>query len=209
MFFDFETPWCTCGKPFSLQCKQPIPADFFADLSVDAAKFAHHCYVDETTRRTTLSAHKDDDGAFVVDEEQWKITPPDAFVDVRAHSELRRTFPSRLDANQCALLEERDWGGFLATLDEPVRQIDVLVLGAGSKIVARIIKRHAFAQINVGGEVFLSGVKGSCGPCSWTTKKDRAPSRITTPLGTFDTILRDWIYDTDEIRTRASYDRGS
>lgn len=179
-----------------MRCVDPIPDDYFGNLSVGAAVFAHNAHLNETTRTEPLAVSWEDERRFVVDGRSWQLVLPDkaegpCLVEATASTEYE--FPSDLTTAQCRHLEDRDWESFLRTLSLPKRKVDMLVKNA-HRLVMRVIASSNTLQVNVRGRVFLLGVHGACGGCSWTSAADaeNAPSHIVTPMGTLDTQHGVW-----------------
>ena len=196
MPFSFHTSWCTCGKPMEMRCVDPIPDDYFGNLSVRAAVFAHNAHLNETMRTEPLLVSWEDERRFVVDGRSWQLVFPDGAEDpclVEATATSDYEFPADLTVEQCRHLEDRDWESFLCTLKHPKRKVDIL-LRIARRLVARVIASPDTVQVNVKGRVFLSEVHGACGDCSWTSATDAeiAPSHIVTPMGTLDTQHGVW-----------------
>lgn len=196
MPFSFDMPWCLCGKPLQLDCAQPIPNDYFGDLSVDAAKFAHRCHLNETSEKNRSTFTVNANGSFVVDGASWTLYPCPPDVSVVAVDSNNYTYPTCLTSTQSSLLENKNWQGFLQTLDPPLHSCDIIV-NRGQRMLTRIFTHNhndpsVPIQVNVNGNMYISSRNKSCGRCSWTVAGDGGPTHVHTPVGILDVQRGEW-----------------
>lgn len=187
--FTFSEPWCSCSKPMSFRCTDEIKDNYFDNLSFEAARFAHEKAMQflSKSEQVPVSVTKCSNALTI------NVKNVRCFVKFSLHNQndvdmttnpvsCKSSYTSNffdeidnLTPQQCLLLENFDWTGFISTLGKPDTMLDIIVYSTTGIFLRAILtfetdtEKLKHAQINCSGRVFLSGQPNSIHECPWTS----------------------------------------